>query len=84
MKKRKQHQQQEGFEGRDLSVKLPRRDFTKMSQRQLLREGRRMYLGLQIAWRVELELPNPDWPILESVSRQMKILEQGCPEVCWP
>ena len=76
--------QLEGFGDLEFSVTLPRRDYTKMSERQLLREGWRMYTGLQVIWRVELELPNPDWQILESVSRQMKILEQGCPEVCEP
>ena len=81
---KKKQKQPEGFEGRAASVKLPRRDYKRMNQRQLLREGWRMYAGLQVMWRVELELPNPDWQVLESVSRQMKILEQGCPEVCWP
>jgi hypothetical protein len=71
-----------GFEGSYLQVKLPARDYTKMSARQLLREGRQMYAGLQALWRVELTLPNPDWEILASVSRQLKILEHGCPEVC--
>ncbi len=80
--KKKEHLPLEGFDGLKLQVTLPRRDYTQMSARQLLREGRQMYAGLQALWRVELELPNPDWEILASVSRQLKILEQGCPEVC--
>jgi hypothetical protein len=65
-----------------LQVKLPVRNYTKMSRRQLLREGQLMYAGLQAIWFAELKLPAPDWQILASVSRQLKILEQGCPEVC--
>ena len=81
---RKKQKQLEGFGDLELSVTLPARDYTKMTGHQLMREGRQMYAGLQALWRVELTLPNPDWEILESVSRQMKILEQGCPEVCEP
>ncbi len=80
--KKKKYQSAQGFDGLKLQVKLPRRNYRKMSQQQLLREGRRMYAGLQALWRVELTLPHPDWAILESVSCQMKILESGCPEVC--
>ena len=82
--KKKEDQTVEGFDGLKLQVKLPRRNYSKMSQRQLLREGRQMYAGLQALWRVELALSHPDWEILESVSAQMKILECGCPEVCEP
>ncbi|MFY9645059.1 MAG: hypothetical protein WAK29_07765 [Terriglobales bacterium] len=82
--KKKERESRERFEGFVLQVTLPTRNYTKMSLRRLLREGQRMYSGLEAIWRAELNLPNPDWQILESVSRQMKILEQGCPEVCEP
>jgi hypothetical protein len=41
-----------------------------------------MYSGLQAIRFTELKLPSPDWQILASVSRQMKILEHRCPQVC--
>lgn len=74
----------EGFEDFPFRITLPRRDFRRMGERQLLCEGRRMYADLQMLWRTELQMPQPDWEILASVSAQMKILEQGCPEVCRP
>ncbi len=82
--KKKVGKQPEGFGGLELQGTMRHRDYTRMNARQLLRAGRQMYAGLQALWRVELELPIPDWQVLESVSRQMKILEQGCPEVCEP
>ena len=39
---------------------------------------------MQATWCAELKLPNSDWQVPASVSRQLKILEQGCPEVCEP
>jgi hypothetical protein len=82
--KQKKHKSPEGFDCFQLELKLPLRNYTKMSRRQLLREGQLMYAGLQAIWSAELKLPNSDWKILETVSRQMKILEQGCQEVCEP
>jgi hypothetical protein len=81
---KKVRKQQEGFDDLDWQIKLPRRDYARMSEPQLWREGRRMYAGLQAIWHAELKLPDPEWQILESVSRQMKILEEGCPEVYEP
>jgi hypothetical protein len=72
------------FDGLELRVTLPRRDFTRMSRRQLLREGKRMYANLQEMWHAELRLPDPNWAILESITEQLKMLEDGCPEVCEP
>jgi hypothetical protein len=63
-------------------VTLPRRDYSRMSERQLLRERQRMYAGLQVMWRVELEMPAPDWETLESISYQLRMLESACPELC--
>lgn len=80
--KQKTQKQAEGFDVVDLQVTLPVRDYTKMSPRQVFREGCRMYSGLQAVWHAELTLPCPDWKILETVSRQMKIFEERCPEVC--
>ena len=79
-----QHKQPQGFDRPELHVTLPRRDFTRMSPRQLVREGRRMYANLQAIWRAELRLPSPNWRILESVTYQMKLLEERCPEVRKP
>ena len=80
--KNKQRKPQVSFDGFELHVTLPRRDFARMSRRQLLREGKRMYANLQEIWRAELRLPNPNWEILQSVTYQLKMLEEGCPEVC--
>ena len=80
--KKKARKQPEVFEDLTMPVKLPRRNYSKMSERQLLREGRLMYAGLQVAWRVELEMPIPDWQVLESLARQMKLFEQRAPEIC--
>ena len=63
-------------------ISLARRDFSGMSKEQLLREGHNTYLALQVLWCVELNLPQPDWEIIASVSRQLKILEERCPEIC--
>jgi len=35
-----------------------------------------------VLWRFELEMPNPDWQVLESISRQLHLFEDRCPEVC--
>ena len=81
---KKQRKPQVSFDGFQLRVTLPRRNFARMSQRQLLCAGKRMYSDLQEIWRAELRLPNPNWEILESVTSQLKMLEEGCPEVCQP
>jgi len=80
--KKQSRKHPEGFDCRALPATLPHRDYRRMSARQLLREGKRFYTGLQVAWRVELEMPNPDWQILESISRQLRLFEERCPEVC--
>jgi len=80
--KKKARKQPEAFEGLGLQVTLPRPDYSRMSERQLFREGQRRYAGLQALWRVELQMPNPDWQILESTSRQLRMFEELCPEVC--
>jgi len=80
--KKKARKQPEVFEDLTMPVKLPGRNYSKMSERQLLREGRLMYAGLQVAWRVELEMPIPDWPMLESISHQLSLFEERAPEVC--
>jgi hypothetical protein len=43
-----------GLEGSELQVTQTLRDYTKMTERQLLREGRLMYSGLQAIWCAEL------------------------------
>ncbi len=72
------------FDALDLRVTLPRPNYARMSPGRLLQEGRHMYTGLQRIWSAELRLDHPNWAILETVSRQMKIFEDQCPEVCWP
>ena len=81
---KKEERKPEGSDGIELRVSFPRRDFTRMSRRQLLRTGKRMYKNLQEIWRAELRLPNPNWEILQSVTCQLRMLEKGCPEVCEP
>ena len=83
MKKKECHQP-EGFDDPPMRVIFPARDYSKLSLRQLKRESRRMHLRLQAIWCAELKLPEPDWEILASVSRQLKTLEEACPEVCEP
>jgi hypothetical protein len=82
--KNNQQKPQISFDGFELHVTLPRRNFARMSQRQLLRTGKQMYTDLQEMWRAELRLPDPCWAILESITEQLKMLEEGCPEVCQP
>ena len=77
--KKKEGQQEQTLKG---PVSLVRRDFSGMSRKQLLREGHNTYLALQALWCVELSLSQPDWEIMASVSRQLKILEERCPEIC--
>ena len=82
---KKKPNDQRPFEAPPLEITLPPRpNYARMSQRQLLREARKMYMGLQRIWAVELQLPVPDWAILENASRQMAIFEVRCPEVCEP
>jgi hypothetical protein len=44
---------------------------------ELLQEGVEMHDRLQLAWHCELQLPSPDWTILEEISKQLKMLEEG-------
>ena len=81
MKEEEGQQQQESFDTLHLSATLTRRDYAGMNTRRLLHEARQRYTGLQALWRVQLQLPNPDWEILASVSRQLKIFEDRCPEI---
>ena len=75
--------EQHHFEGAPFEIKLPARpDYARISRRQLLSQGRKMYTGLQQIWSIELRMPEPNWDILESCSRQMVIFEVRCPEVC--
>ena len=74
----------EGFDDLTMRVTLPRRDYRRMSRRQLAHEGRRMYANLQAIWRAELRLPSPNWEILESVTDQLQLFEEHWPEVCQP
>ena len=84
MKKKPSKKQAQVFDGLDFPVTLPRRDYRRMSARQLHREGRLMYAGLQVAWRVEINMTSPNWPMLESISHQLSLFEARCPEVCQP
>ena len=36
-----------------------------------------MHDRLQLAWHCELQMPTPDWWILEEISKQLKMLEEG-------
>ena len=56
-------------------------DFSCMSPEELLEEGRAMYARLQQIWRAELNLPTPSWENLAIISEQMRMLEEGAPEV---
>lgn len=52
-------------------------EYSMLSFAELLQEGAAMYDRLQLAWHCELQLPTPDWTILEEISKQLKMLEQG-------
>lgn len=56
-------------------------DYTHMTPEELLEEGRAMYARLQQIWHAELRLPTPNWQNLAIVSEQMRMLEEGAPEV---
>ena len=75
--------EQRPFEGAPFEITLPPHpNYAGMSRRQLVREARKMYARLERLWAIELQLPAPDWVILETVSRQMAMFELRCPEVC--
>ena len=82
--KRKSSNRQHGFDSLQFPATLPRPDYARMSESELLREGRRMYTNLQTLWRTERQMPEPDPEILASVASQMRMMEEGCPEVCRP
>ena len=50
---------------------------TTLSFDELLQEGIGMHDRLQLAWHCELQIPTPDWWILEEISKQLKMLEEG-------
>jgi hypothetical protein len=52
-------------------------DYSSLSFDELLQEGIDMHDRLQLAWHCELQLPAPDWVILEELSKQLKMLEEG-------
>jgi hypothetical protein len=60
----------------------PAPDYRSMSREELLAEGRKMYAGLQLLWQAELSLPTPDWQIIETIERQISLLETKAPAVC--
>jgi hypothetical protein len=52
-------------------------DYSTLSFDELLQQGIAMHDRLQLAWHCELQLPTPDWLILEEISKQLKMLEEG-------
>ena len=52
-------------------------DFERMTAPQLIAYGRHSYQQLQQLFQTELNLPQPDWKILESVAHQLTMLEEG-------
>jgi hypothetical protein len=56
----------------------PGPDVSQMSDAELIEYTLATYTNLQRIWRMELLiLPQPDWEIVEEVSRQMSMLEEG-------
>jgi hypothetical protein len=81
----KSHQKEREMMQKVLGIRFelpPAPDYRSMSREELLAEGRRMYAGLQHLWQAELQLPNPNWKILEAIESQMNVFETKIPEVC--
>jgi hypothetical protein len=71
------------FGAAGFAVTLPSApNYRRMSHANLVREGQQMYARIQAVWHAELHLPSPDWAILESLSKQLKMFEERCPECC--
>lgn len=59
-------------------------DYSILSKGDLFQEGIDRYLWLQLAWHREFHLPNRDRSILEYLSKQMEMLEEGLPLLVRP
>jgi hypothetical protein len=56
----------------------PAADVSQMTDAELIEYTLQTYTNLQRIWRMELMiLPEPNWAIVEEVSRQMSMLEEA-------
>jgi hypothetical protein len=56
-------------------------DCSQLAEPELIAELVWMHNQLQILWGCALRLNPPDWPMLEKISSQMDLLQQGLADI---